>query len=120
MNNTQESPATSEAIRSVWSIVKENISDRTETQSLKFIERTIGTIVKLYEKLLRSKNDNIQILKDENDTLKEGLIAMQELYEEDRQTIENLNTQIKDAKEECNFIKKKYQVMWEETFRRLK
>ncbi len=40
---------------------------------------------------------------------------MQELYDEDRKTIETLNNELKHAREEIEFLKRKYKLMWSKT-----
>ena len=37
---------------------------------------------------------------------------MQEIYDEDRKTIDILNEQLKRAQEEVEFLKRKYKMMW--------
>ena len=52
------------------------------------------------------------MLRNENQFLKEALYSMQELYDEDRKTVETLTTQLKNAQEEVEFLKRKYKLMW--------
>ena len=40
---------------------------------------------------------------------------MQELYDEDRKTVETLNNQLKIAQDEVEFMKRKYKLMWDKT-----
>ncbi|HEG3860749.1 TPA: DUF3972 domain-containing protein, partial [Campylobacter jejuni] len=56
-----------------------------------FVEKTIGTILNLHEKVLDAKDETLEALKNENKFLKDALYSMQELYDEDRKTIETLN-----------------------------
>ena len=44
--------------------------------------------------------------------LKEALSSLQDLYEEDRKTIETLTTQLKLSQQEVEFMKRKYKLMW--------
>ena len=37
---------------------------------------------------------------------------MQELYDEDRKTVETLTKQLKISQEEVEFLKRKYKLMW--------
>ena len=37
---------------------------------------------------------------------------MQELYDEDRKTVDTLTNQLKIAQEEVEFLKRKYKLMW--------
>lgn len=76
------------------------------------MEKTIGTILNLHEKVLRSRDDLIENLKSENEFLKESVYSMQEVYEEDRKTIETLQKQLKIAQEELEFMRRKYKLMW--------
>ncbi len=78
----------------------------------KFVEKTIGTIINLHEKVLDAKDETIESIKNENLFLKEALASLQELYEEDRKTIETLTDQLKYAQNEVEFMKRKYKLMW--------
>ena len=77
-----------------------------------FIEKTIGTIINLHEKVLDAKDETIGSVKSENLFLKEALSSLQELYEEDRKTIDTLTTQLNHSQEEAEFMKRKYKLMW--------
>lgn len=77
-----------------------------------FVEKTIGTIVNLHEKVLASKDETIAAVKDENLFLKEALIQMQELYNEDRNTVGTLTEQLKLSQDEVTFLRRKYKLMW--------
>lgn len=77
-----------------------------------FVEKTIGTILNLHEKVLGAKDETLDVLKDENKFLKEALYSMQDLYDEDRKTVDTLTTQLKQAQEELEFVKRKYKLMW--------
>lgn len=77
-----------------------------------FVEKTIGTILGLHEKVLDAKDETVEALKGENRFLKEALFSMQELYDEDRKTIETLTEQLRYAQEEVEFLKRKYKLMW--------
>ncbi len=80
-----------------------------------FVEKTIGTILSLHEKVLDAKDETLEALKGENRFLKEALFSMQELYDEDRKTIETLTTQLKSTQEELEFARRKYKLMWNKT-----
>ena len=80
-----------------------------------FVEKTIGTILNLHEKVLDAKDETLEALKNENKFLKEALYSMQELYDEDRKTVETLNNQLKIAQDEVEFMKRKYKLMWDKT-----
>jgi hypothetical protein len=77
-----------------------------------FVEKTIGTILSLHEKVVDAKDETTDALKRENEFLKEGLISMQELYEEDRKAIETLTKQLNMCQDELEFVKRKYKLMW--------
>ena len=77
-----------------------------------FVEKTIGTIMNLHEKVLVSKDETIAAIKDENSFLKDALYQMQELYNEDRKTVETLTEQLKLSQDEVTFLRRKYKLMW--------
>lgn len=77
-----------------------------------FVEKTIGTILNLHEKVLDAKDETLDVLRNENKFLKEALYSMQELYDEDRKTIDTLTAQLKHSQEEVEFLKRKYKLMW--------
>lgn len=90
-------------------------SDSAMLAGASFVEKTIGTILNLHEKVLDAKDETLEALKGENKFLKEALYSMQELYDEDRKTVETLNAQLKIAQEEVEFMKRKYKLMWDKT-----
>ena len=77
-----------------------------------FVEKTIGTIINLHEKVLDAKDETIESVKNENTFLKEALSSLQELYEEDRKTIDTLTQQLIHAQSEVEFMRRKYKLMW--------
>lgn len=77
-----------------------------------FVEKTIGTIINLHEKVLSSKDETISVMTDENQFLKEAVYQTQELYVEDRKTVETLTEQLKLAQDEVNYMRRKYKLMW--------
>jgi hypothetical protein len=76
------------------------------------LEKTISTILTLHEKVLEAKDETITTMKGENDFLKSTVISVQEIYDEDRKTIETLQKQLKIAQEELEFCRRKYKLMW--------
>ncbi|MDR3162928.1 MAG: DUF3972 domain-containing protein [Helicobacteraceae bacterium] len=80
--------------------------------ALTFVEKTVGTILSMHEKVIGAKDETLAALKNENRFLQEGVLAMQELYDEDRKTIETLSKQLAVAQEELEFVKRKYKLMW--------
>ncbi len=77
-----------------------------------FVEKTIGTIINLHEKVLDSKDETIEAIKVENEFLREALASLQELYDEDRKTIHTLQEQLKLSQQEVEFMRRKYKLMW--------
>lgn len=77
-----------------------------------FVEKTIGTIINLHEKVLGAKDETIESVKNENLFLKEALASLQELYEEDRKTIDTLTEQLRLTQKEVEFMRRKYKLMW--------
>ena len=77
-----------------------------------FIEKTIGTIINLHEKVLDSKDETLEAVRVENTFLKEALSSLQELYDEDRKTIATLTEQLKLSQQEVEFMRRKYKMMW--------
>jgi len=94
---------------------KENTALDSEVVALPgadFIEKTIGTILGLHEKVMDAKDETLDALKSENRFLKEALFSMQELYDEDRKVVETLNKQLELTQEELEFTRRKYKLMW--------
>jgi hypothetical protein len=77
-----------------------------------FIEKTIGTIINLHEKVLDAKDETITSVKNENVFLREALASLQELYDEDRKTIATLTEQLRLSQQEVEFMRRKYKLMW--------
>jgi hypothetical protein len=77
-----------------------------------FIEKTIGTIINLHEKVLDAKDETLDAVKVENEFLREALASLQELYDEDRKTIHTLQEQLKLSQQEVEFMRRKYKLMW--------
>ncbi|MFL1706049.1 DUF3972 domain-containing protein [Campylobacter sp. CCUG 57310] len=102
-----------EGTMSVVPSVSANLSITSKpSEGFSFVEKTIGTILNLHEKVLDAKDETLEALRNENKFLKEALYSMQELYDEDRKTIDTLNEQLKKANEEIEFLKRKYKLMW--------
>ncbi len=77
-----------------------------------FVEKTIGTIINLHEKVLDAKDETLDAVRVENEFLREALKSLQELYEEDRTTIHTLQEQLKLSQQEVEFMRRKYKLMW--------
>lgn len=110
-----------EGTMSVVPSVSANLSITSKpSEGFSFVEKTIGTILNLHEKVLDAKDETLDALRNENKFLKEALFSMQELYDEDRKTIDTLNEQLKKANEEIEFLKRKYKLMWNKAVENLK
>ena len=106
-----------EASKGTFSVVPSSLALTSEggvkpIPGVDFVEKTIGTILNLHEKVLDAKDETLEALKSENRFLKEALFSMQELYDEDRKTVETLTGQLKYAQDEVEFLKRKYKLMW--------
>ena len=77
-----------------------------------FVEKTIGTIINLHEKVLDAKDETLDAVRVENKFLRDALESLQELYDEDRKTIHTLQEQLKLSQEEVEFMRRKYKLMW--------
>jgi hypothetical protein len=77
-----------------------------------FVEKTIGTIINLHEKVLDAKEETLAALRVENEFLREAIASLQELYDEDRKTIHTLQEQLKLSQQEVEFMRRKYKLMW--------
>ena len=86
--------------------------DMESGDGIQFVEKTIGTILNMHEKVMDAKDETLEALKSENQFLKEALMSMQELYDEDRSTIETLSNELNATRDELEFMKRKYKLMW--------
>ena len=77
-----------------------------------FVEKTIGTIINLHEKVLDAKDETLDAVRVENEFLREALHSLQELYDEDRKTIHTLQEQLKLSQQDVEFMRRKYKLMW--------
>ncbi|ACM92729.1 conserved hypothetical protein [Nautilia profundicola AmH] len=75
-------------------------------------ERTIGMLLTLHEKVLMSKDETIEALKEENEFLKNSIYSIQEVYEDSQETIKRLQKQLEICQNELEFCRKKYKLMW--------
>jgi len=91
-------------------IAHTEIIDSPEGNSV--LEKTISTILNLHERVLEAKDETIETMKGENDFLKSTVISVQEIYDEDRKTIDTLQKQIKILQEELEYCRRKYKLMW--------
>lgn len=89
-----------------------NDSQTPITVGANFVEKTIGTIINLHEKVLTAKEETIESIKNENMFLREALDSLQELYDEDRRTIATLTESLKLTQQEVEFMRRKYKLMW--------
>jgi len=86
--------------------------DLDTNDGIQFVEKTIGTILNMHEKVMDAKDETLEALKSENQFLKEALVSMQEIYDDDRSTIETLTNELNATREELEFMKRKYKLMW--------
>ena len=93
-------------------VLNEDMGGSNVALSSDFVEKTVGAILSLHEKVLDAKEETLDALKSENRFLKEALFSMQELYDEDRKTIETLTKQLQFVQDELEFTKRKYKMMW--------
>ena len=103
---------------------QEELDDNALVESLKdesgFLDEDIGEFVKqsfkgvlaLHEEIISSKEDQIKILKDENEFLKQTLLSIQQFYNQDRELLELLKKEIFDLQDELEFTRRKYKMMW--------
>lgn len=91
--------------------LKENNTHEMVVQP-EFIQKTIGTIINLHEKVLDAKDETLDAVRVENEFLREALNSLQELYDEDRTTIHTLQEQLKLSQQEVEFMRRKYKLMW--------
>lgn len=87
-------------------------SEADMTLGASFVEKTIGTIISLHEKVLVAKDETIESIRNENAFLKEAVSSLQELYEEDRHTVSTLTEQLRLSQQEVEFMRRKYKLMW--------
>jgi len=81
-------------------------------------QRTIGMLLTLHEKVLMSKDETIEALKEENDFLKNSIYSIQEVYEDSQETIKRLQKQLEICQQELEFCRKKYKLMWGKVLKR--
>jgi len=75
-------------------------------------QRTIGMLLTLHEKVLMSKDETLDALREENDFLKGSVYSIQEVYDDAQETIKRLQKQLEICQEELAFCRKKYKLMW--------
>jgi len=83
-----------------------------EEELSKLYESSIKQLGSMHDELIKSKDDTISLLEEENIFLKTALREIQEVYKEDREVIKVLQNQIKHLTHELEFVKRKYQLMW--------
>lgn len=93
-------------------VVDNTYESSSVNMSSEFVEKTVGAILSLHEKVLDAKEETLDALKGENRFLKEALFSMQELCDEDRKVIETLTKQLELLQDELEFTKRKYKMMW--------
>jgi len=105
----------SKGINDVVPAKLKELSKRNTSEMLvqpQFVEKTIGTIINLHEKVLDAKDETLDAVRVENAFLREALESLQELYDEDRKTIATLTEQLKLSQQDVEFMRRKYKLMW--------
>ena len=77
-----------------------------------FVKNSFQAVLKLHEQVVDAKEQTLEQLKSENEFLKESIKNIQDVYTEDRETIDILTKQIKALQDELEFTKRKYKLMW--------
>ena len=83
-----------------------------EEELSRLYETSLEQIASMHEEIIKSKDDTISLLQEENISLKTTLREIQEIYHEDRDVMKVLQDQIKHLNSELEFVKRKYQLMW--------
>ena len=91
-----------------------------EVSTTKLAQESLTSVLKLHDELIKSKDDLLQNLQEENIALKEMLISIQEDYEQDRDVMKILQSQIKHLQKEIDFTKRKYKLMWNQAIENYK
>jgi len=110
IENNQIYIEASQGTKALIPIAKTEIINNPQGDSL--LEKTISTILNLHERVLEAKDETIKTLEGENEFLKSSILSVQEIYNEDRKTIETLQNQIKILQDELEYCRKKYKLMW--------
>lgn len=92
--------------------IENNLKVSENSLSPAFMEKTIATILSLHDKVVSAKDETIAAVKSENSFLKDTVISMQEVYDDDKKTIDYLREELKKREEESEFMKRKYKLMW--------
>ncbi|MCH9814352.1 MAG: DUF3972 domain-containing protein [Epsilonproteobacteria bacterium] len=77
-----------------------------------FVKESFKAVMDLHQQILTAKEETLEQLKAENSFLKESLSVVQEVYDQDRETIKLLSSQIDSLQQELEFTKRKYKLMW--------
>jgi hypothetical protein len=80
-----------------------------------FAQNAINAIVALHDKVIEAKDETLEALRSENAFLKEGLISMQEVYDQNQQTIKTLQKEVEALRDDLEFTRRKYKLMWDQT-----
>lgn len=76
-------------------------------------QESIARILDMHSKLTLAKDETIANLKNENEFLKNTIMAMQETYLEEKKLIEFLRNELERNAQEIEALQKKYRLMWE-------
>ena len=91
-----------------------------EEELSKLYETSLNQIASMHDELIKSKDDTISLLQEENISLKTALREIQEIYQQDREVMKVLQEQIKHLNSELEFVKRKYQLMWNQAIENYK
>ncbi len=89
-----------------------NVPKPIPLATAEFVKESFQNILTLHEEILASKDAQIKQFEEENAFLKESLLAIQKLYDEDRELLQLLKKEIFDLQEELEFTRRKYKMMW--------
>ena len=87
-------------------------SEKIPVATAAFVKASFENILRLHEEILASKDAQISQLHEENKLLRESLLSIQKLYDEDRELLQLLKKEIFDLQEELEFTRRKYKMMW--------
>lgn len=77
------------------------------------LTESIAHILDMHSKLTMAKDETIAHLKNENEFLKNTIVAMQETYLEEKKLIEFLRGELEKNAQEIQALQKKYRLMWD-------
>ncbi|OQX72901.1 MAG: hypothetical protein B6D59_07060 [Campylobacteraceae bacterium 4484_4] len=78
-----------------------------------FVKDSFKAVLQLHDEVVSAKEKTLEVLREENLLLKEALILIQELYEEEHSASKKLKHELEKREEELELVKRKYRLMWE-------